>query len=327
MLIRFFKRSFYVQYLSLLLISGLLWIRAIIEPCTLEIVDDSSPLFQLLYGILPASQSIPGLAILILEALLLNFILVRHEIVPKNNMIAALVFIVFMSQSPIALTLNPVLLACLFAILAFDRLLNTYGKADPTKDVFSTAILLALASLFYFPLIYLQLLLFISFIIFGTFSLRIFLVGIAGSFTVYLYLFLYYFLTDNLEGQLIFYTSWFRRLPELILDFSISQYIVWAMQFILFIAGFLYVISHMHEWNISVRKKMLISEWWLIVAGLTAVYGLSNPGITLLVFVVPASVIISAYLSNRRKPGLINELLVLLLILFTIFHNIRIGVC
>jgi len=177
-LIKFFKSSFYLQYFMLLLIGAGLWVKAYTSPCELSLSDEGSPLYVLLYGLLPGNHAIIGLGILIFEALLLNFILIRHEIVPKNTLLSALVFIVFMSQSPIALSLNPVLMAGLFIIPAFDRILNAYGMADPTKDVFSASFLIGLASLFYFPFVFVYLLLLFSFIIFGTFSIRMRVISI-----------------------------------------------------------------------------------------------------------------------------------------------------
>lgn len=330
MLIRFFKSSFYIQYLVLIAIAVVLWLRAYLAPCQPYDTSDTTPLFNLLTGVLPADpliRSIPALALLIIEALLLNLFLIRHELLPKNSLLGALLFILLMSQVPYAISLNPVLCAGIFIIPAFDRILNTYGKADPTKDVFSAAFLLALASLFYFPVVFLLVLLFLSFVIFGTFSIRILFVALAGIFAVYLYLLVYYFLCDKLEGQYCLYIEWFSSFPALNPVYDISQYIIWGMIAMLFITAMLHAITHMNEWNIKVRKKVLLNLWFIVFAFATLVYEGDMLHLGLLLASIPVSVVISAYYANQKKTGILIELYFMLLLLAVLINNLIAPVC
>ncbi|NQT77168.1 MAG: hypothetical protein HQ565_05605 [Bacteroidetes bacterium] len=330
MLIRFFKSSFYLQYLFLIVIAASLWICAYTAPCLEINAGPESPLFLLLLQSLPDEVlvfSISGLFLLIAEAFILNFILIRHEIVPKNTLVPAIVFIVMMSQSPLMLGLNPVLCAGLFIILAIDRILNTYGKADPTKDVFSAAVLLAMASLFHFPVVFIFLVIFLSFIIFGTFSIRVFLVSLSGIFTVYLYLFLAYFMTDSLSGQYCTYENWFSNIPGIDIKAYYMQYMVWGWAALLFLAASFYLASHLNEWNISFRKRILLITWFFIFSFSTLIYEGEHFLNTALLAAVPASMIISVYLANRRKVSLLIEICFLLLLLTTVINNIFSPVC
>ena len=330
MLIRFFKSSFYLQYLVLLVLAAALWIRAYTAPCLEIHAGPESPLFLLLLQFLPDEvlvYSISGFFLLLAEALILNFILIRHEIVPKNTLIPAIVYIVLMSQSPLMLGLNPVLCAGFFIILAIDRIMKTYGQADPTKNVFSAAVLLALASLFYFPAIFLCLVLFLSFIIFGTFSIRVFFVSLSGIFTVYIYLFLVYFITDNLAGQYCTYESWFFEFPGIDISSYYMQYMVWGGAALLLLAASFYSVSHMNEWNISIRKMILLIMWFFILSSSTLIYEGDQFLNTALLAAIPASMIISGYLANRRKVSVLMEIYFLLLLVITVINNILSPVC
>ena len=330
MLIRFFKSSFYLQYLFLLGLAAALWIRATTAPCLEIQVGPESPLFLLLMQLLPDEAlvfSISGIVLLLAEALILNFILIRHEIVPKNSLIPAIVYIVLMSQSPLILALNPVLCAGFFIILAIDRIMKTYGQADPTKDVYSAAVLLSLASLFYFPAVFLWLVLFLSFIIFGTFSIRVFLVSLSGIFTIYLYVFLAYFVMDNLVGQYCIYENWFSEIPGIDISSYYMQYMVWGGIALLLLAAFFHSVSHMNEWNISLRKKILLIMWFFILSFFTLIYEGDQFLNTALLLSIPASVIISGYLANRRKVSVLMEIYFLLLLLLTVINNILSPVC
>ena len=330
MLIRFFKSSFYQQYLVLIIIAVLLWLRAYTAPCQPHETTDISPLFSLLSGLLPANavfRLIPALILLLLEAVLLNFILIRHELLPKNSLLGALVFVVLMSQAPYVIGMNPVLGAGIFIIPAFDRIMNTYGKADPTKDVFSAAFLLALASLFYFPAVFILLLLILSFAIFGTFSVRMLFVTLAGIFAVYLYLFVYYFLFDMLEGQYWLYIGWISTFAGFKPDYDITQYIVWGMIALLTLAAILHSLSHMNEWNIKTRKKVLLIIWFMVLVLSALVYEGGMLHNTFLFLAIPLSVLISIYYANRKKAGTIMELYFMLLLLAILINNLLIAEC
>lgn len=268
-----------------------------------------------------------GLVLLLLNAILLNFILVRHELLPKNSLIGALVFITLMSHSVTGLGLNPVLCATLFIIPAFDQMLKTYGKSDPSRQVFSAAMLLSVASLFYFPSAVLLILLVFSFIIFGTFSFRVLLVAIVGVMAVYVYLFVYYFIMDNVEGQYCLYIEWFQVIPAFNMPAPGVQYMIWVVIIFVFATSLLYSLSHLNEWNISVRKKVLLNLWFIGLAAGTLVYTWDNFSMALLILAVPFTIVISAYFANRKKISFIMEVLYLLLLLLIIMNNTLLATC
>jgi len=272
-------------------------------------------------------MAIIGFIVVILEAFYLNYILIKHEIVPKNTLITAFVFVIVMSQSLPALGLHPVLCASLFVLAALDKVLSTYGTADPTRDVFSAALLLALASLFYFPAIILALILFSSFFVFGTFSIRIFFVGIAGIVTVYLYLFLYYFLIDQMDGLMCTYINWFRIIPRFSNSLSFSQYLLWAFQGIILLEAFYFVLAGMNERNISIRKMLLLMIYFLLFSVGTAVYMLDDMRMATLMSAIPISIFIATHLANRRKIPWILEIYFMAWLIVTFIHNLLIAGC
>ena len=330
MLIRFFKSSFYSQYLVLFLITVALWLRAGLSPC-LYIPDSPESLgFDMIYGLIGGNNFVNAsvaIIILLLNAVLLNFVLIRHELLPKNSLLGALVYVVLMSHSLTALSLNPVLLAGLFIIPAFDQIMLTYGKADPTQQVFSASFLLALASLIYFPAVILLLLLLFSLFIFQTLSFRIFVVAFTGAFAVYLYLFLYYFLSDSMEGQYWVYVEWFSTFPALTLPPIGTIYVIWGLLILLFIAALLHSFSHLNEWNISVRKKMLLNLWFLLLALMSLIFEADILTTAFLLISVPVTLIISSFLANRKKVSLWMETFLIILIAAIFVNNTFIAVC
>lgn len=330
MLIRFFKSSFYSQYLLLFTIAVALWLRAVLDPCPYKVSGEESIVFNLIFGLIGTQQFVSAaLAILILifSAVLLNFVLIRHELLPKNSMLGALVYVVLMSNTPMAVSLNPVLFAGLFIIPAFDQIMLTYGKADPTQQVFTASFLLALASLIYFPAIVLLLLLIFSLLIFQTLSLRIFLVSFTGAFAVYLYLFLFYFLSDSMEGQFWLYIEWFTSFPQLSPPPLGGDYMIWTLILLLFVVALMQTFSQLNEGNISVRKKMLLNLWFLLLAMITLVFEGDMINIAIIFLAIPLTTIIASFLALRKKASLWMELYIMLLILAIFVNNTFFGVC
>jgi len=272
-------------------------------------------------------MTIIGFIVMILEAFYLNYILIKHEIVPKNTLISAFVFMIVMSQSLSALSLNPVLCAAFFVIPALDKVLSTYGTADPTRDVFSAALLLTLASLFHFPAIFLALILFSSLIVFGTFSLRIFFVGIAGIITVYLYLFLYFFMVDQMDGLLCLYINWFSSITPFSDPLPYTQYLMWVFQGIILLEAVFFVLAGMNERNISIRKMILLVIYFLLFAFGSAVYMLDDIRMASLMPAIPISIFIATYLANRKKISWILEVYFMAWFIVTFIHNLLIAEC
>lgn len=319
-----------MQYLLLLVLGAALWAKGFIAPCAMPLAGPESPFYQLLYLHLPSQHLlmvVAGFIVVVFEGLLLNQILIRHDLLPKNNLLGAFIFILLMSQSAQALTLNPQLLAALFMIPAIDRIMNSYGQADPTRDVFSAAFLIGLASLFQFSALFMLVILLLSFVVFGTFSLRMLLVAASGIFTVYLYLFLYYFLVDELGGQYCLYLDWFRHLPVASYDFHIARYFLWSMQGLMLIAALLFVSAHINEWNISKRKTVLLIIWFMIVAGGSMVFLRNNLFIGAMVTAIPVAMLLSVYLSGRRKVPLLLEMYLLIWFLAAFVNNMFISPC
>ena len=329
-MIRLFKSSFYLQYFVLLLLAAGLWIRPAVDSCVPVQPGPESPLYQMLYEYILSGgmvTTIIGFLLLVLQSFYLNHVFIKHELVPKNSLFTAFLYILVMSQSLPALHLNQVLCASLFVIPALDRILSTYGTPDPTRDVFSAAILLSVASLFYFDIIFIILILFLSFVVFGTFSLRIFFVAIAGIFAVYLYLFLYYFMTDIMEDKWYIYVNKFAYIPEFAPFSSYTQYGLWILQAFLFLIAFLYTISSMNEWNISVRKIILLITYYMLLAAGLLIFALDNLLLAGMITAIPVTIFIAGYLTKRRKVPFILEVYILSWYIASFMNNLFFSEC
>lgn len=314
----------------MIVLAAALWIRPFFSECVWISEVPESPLFQLLLTIIPPGSiltTLLGFVLLILEAFYLNYILIKHEIIPKNSLITAFIYVMIMSQSLPALGLNPVLCASFFIIPAFDRILCTYGTPDPTRDVFSAAFLLALASLFHFASIFFIILLILSFAVFGTFSIRMIFVSLAGVISVYIYLFLYYFLIDSLAGQWCLYINWFLTIPEYNTSLPLIQYGIWAMMLSFFLDAFFFRTTRMNEWNLKIRKMILLSIYFVFVGIGSMIYLIDDLQTAMMMIAIPVAIFITGYLSVKRRVTWFLEIYLWAWYLFVFVNNLLVAEC
>ena len=113
MLIRFFRSSYIIQYALLAIIAAALWAGAFIQPQNMpEGVEYVTPLYNLLADLLhefPRIMVSLAFVLILLEAFILNSILIYHDMVPKNSLLPSFIFILLMSSAPGLLNLYPVL--------------------------------------------------------------------------------------------------------------------------------------------------------------------------------------------------------------------------
>jgi hypothetical protein len=198
---------------------------------------------------------------------------------------------------------------------------------DPTRDVFSAAFLLAFASLFHFAGILILTLLILSLIVFGTFSIRMLFVSAAGIISVYLYLFLYYFLADKLEGQWYLYISWFTDIPQLSLNMGVVQYIIWGMMMSFFLDVLFYNATRMREWNIKIRKIILLNIYFAVIGFGSMVFLWDNLELAMLMISIPITIFIAGYLMLKRKVSLFLEIYIFCWYVMIFINNLLLAEC
>ncbi len=157
MLAKLHTKHAYLHYIILIVLATGLWIRPLINGCWMVEAGDEIPFYQWLYTIIP-TESIAvvftGFTLVIIEAILLNYILIKHRLLPPNTYFTFYIYVLIMSQSPIVLTLNPVICGALFAIPSIGLILYINSHPKPATITFFSTVLMAIASMFCFEMIF-----------------------------------------------------------------------------------------------------------------------------------------------------------------------------
>lgn len=279
MLIHLFRKSYLLQYILLLLLALILWLGAFIHPFEIPIVTDSllTPGYSLLFGLLHENillQVFIAFILAISGALLFNYALTKFDLVPKNTLVPAMIYIVLLSYSPSLLLLHPVAIPALLMVLILYFLFQVYTEEEAFAQIYNIGLLIGISSMFYFPSIFFILFIWLTFIVYRLYSWREWTIPITGLITPYLFLFTYYFLTDSIEPAYLAYAAYFSKITifQISFDFSILNYIITSMVVLFSIWAGVLLLSDIQEKIISLRKRYWTIYYLLAIAIFTYIF-------------------------------------------------------
>jgi hypothetical protein len=324
MFTRFFRSSFFSQYVAIIVAGLLLWVRAFIVPQLMPVPSGPAPLYELLYSVLsdiPLLAVILGYLLNLFSAFYLNFLLTKHEILAKNSSIAAFLFIFLMSYYPVLLTLHPVNICLFILLLILERVFASYNRQEPVDLAYSAGFLIGIGSMFYFPFIFFYIFVLIAFIVFRTSSLREWFGSFIGLGTPYIFLLVYYFWFDEVKVRLFEFFQSF--IPFFNLEsFRNTGFLIFtSIQLILLLFGIAACLPRISEKTIEIRRKTILLIWLAIVVLLSFPFVGSLLPYHLLISFITVSALLSMYIL-RLKNSFNLEIILMLLILLVFMHNL-----
>lgn len=323
MLIKFFRSSFMIHYIALVFITAILWIPGFSEPKTLipgpELI---TPLYQTAFGLLgmsPVAGTILAILIVFASALSLNNILAYHDLIPKNNLLPALIFIIFMSSNPLILSAYPLVIALPLLTWLLHTIYKMNDEPENYMEVFNASILVSLISMIYFPAAILWILIWLALLIYGSFNGRNIIISFIAFLLPYLYLGLYFFWTDSLNEAGLAYLSYIQSVFHFEMNKNMLQWVIWGL-FLIFmlLPSFMRISSSLSVFGINYRKKMAVTVW-LMVFSLPMIIVSGKVDYQTMLF-LPAS-IMTAHYFQLFKRSVLNELALLLFIILIIANN------
>lgn len=320
-MIKFFRQSYIVQYVMIALMVLAFWLPTFIagkvpvglsSPVTpiygaIERLLDFSPYMQLAFAFL----------LMLLEAAVINAVLVDNQIVGKVSTMGAFVFVILMNLTRTQVNFYPFALATLFILLMLRMVFLVYTSQKPEIDLLKAGIYTAFASMCYFPSIFLVFWMMIALSIAHKGGLRLQLIPIVGFLGVYFFYFTGIYLFGDFLATIHGYRDWFTSLHFTISGFNLKNIIllsllVVATVMLLFMGG-----SGNFEKTVAVRTKLTQSVILLLFGVLLLFFG-GNVLLNGLVF-IGLSIVIAYEFSYMGNTGWANLFLVFFLLL--VFAN------
>jgi hypothetical protein len=281
-----------------------------------------TPLYTLAHYLLnmfDAASPIVALTIIFVSGLTLNNILIFHELTPKNNLLPAFIFILLMSSNPQALCTYPLILALPLFTWFLHTTFKINDEPENYMEVFNASILISIISLIYPAAIILYVCTWFILLIYGIFNGRNLLISLIAVLLPYIYLFLYFFWTDQLNEALVEYFIYFGDMFSFQMNKNIMQWVIWIL-FALFmlLPAFMRITGSLGSTGINFRKKMSATSW-LLVFSLPLILFQGEVDFHTFIF-LPATILIAHYY-HLFKRSMMNEIALLLLLILILANN------
>ncbi|MCR5658656.1 MAG: hypothetical protein K6G25_04970 [Bacteroidales bacterium] len=316
-MIKFFRQSYAIQYVVLALMAIALWIPAFISgKATMGLDEPVTPFFNLmdrLLGFSPIAQHAVAFVLLVLETLVFNAIMVKHQIVGKVSTMGAFVFLLLMSLTMTQTNFYPFAFSVFFILLTISNLFDTYILPNPEMNLLKAGVFVALASLCYFPAILLIVWVIIVLPVAKKGSLRWELIPVFGFLFVYFMYFVCIFLFGDFQALLLGYKDYFTAF-----HFSISGFNLWSIILLalLIVPTVLMLFGGNNaglEKTVAVRTKISMTLILTAFAVLTLFIG-PNVLMNGLLFIV-LSILMSYAFSYMNNTGWANLFLIIFIVL------------
>ncbi len=324
MLIGFIKHNRSLSVVVLPVAMLLLWAYGFFHP-VVPLTEHSAPLYKLIIAAIegyPLLITLFSFILIFSEALLINYIIQKNEIINTTSYFPALVYMVLMSLQPEMFSLHPIVIASLFMLLAVHMLMQTYKKETSYSQAFDTGFFIAIACLFYIPSVVFILLLWLGLIVIRPFVWREWAISFIGFVLPWVFLVFYYFWNDKLDSlqyEALYYTL---VTPRKSFDHITFSYPVMAQIGILLVSAFFAsgrLLRDLRAGTVRSRSNLFLMMYFFLFAFISIFLAPSYSIAYLSFLSIPFTVFFSSYLLFVKKQWL-AELLFLLLII-SVFIN------
>ncbi|MDR2868215.1 MAG: DUF6427 family protein [Bacteroidales bacterium] len=268
----FLEKNRWIQRFLLFLFFSIYCSVLIFHP-GIEPPHSNAPFYQLIYQLLspnPWMITIVGILLLLLQLVLFYFFALKNELLTSKSIIPLLLFLLLVLFSKVHNPISPVFFINLCILIVFN--IHNINQTSTQGKLFFTGVFSAVAALIEPTAIVLLVLRLIIVLMKERKSYKEFFVTLFGFFIVYLYLFAYYFLTDQLPQFIsIFNIEQFILSYRQIVNYGIGQAIVLGVFLLFILILILYFDNIKGSKNINIRYRItyinLLTFFCLIVAG------------------------------------------------------------
>jgi len=298
-----YKSGTFLQFAIFAVILVLTWLPAFVHPVMPAISQFDGPLYSHLVitiGRFPILSVSVALALVIIQAFILFYVFQANGFFKRTNFLPAIIILLAYSWNIHYQTLHAMLPAGIMLIISLNAIMKMYGRQAAFHQVFTAAFSTGIAALFYIPLAYLLVMIWLSLITYRVSSWRDYAVSLVGFTVPVIYYFSWLFLNDEWPEGLrrladsLYNLSWPAKLT--VLDtvwLSVSTFVM--------IVTMGAVLNAMNDKLISLRRR----SWVLFNFSVTVVIMMLWVGWPILeanyLFIIPLSFFITGSLTLFKR--------------------------
>ncbi len=268
-MLSFFKHSYLAQHLVIVVMALVLWMPAFITKSAFIPGESTTPLYNLIISIFDFSPFLINalaFAVYLTCIFLFNSVLSANRLVTKNNTVGALTFGLMMCCAPQLHSCYPFIFACPFVLMVMHTLFLIYQTDNPENYMMNIGYFIAIASLFYYPSVFLMIWVIVSFFILGFREIRYLMIPLTGFLLVNGLFVGLAFLFGNVEVLIESYSTFFRNI-SFFYDLNGSDRILLIIFSALFLVSLLRILSNRaSDKGTNIRKRVGVAAVLTIFA-------------------------------------------------------------
>ena len=306
MLLRILKSNTLFSTLLIPVTGLFFWVHSLRSPLLLDhdLANGAMPLYNLIFNYMKGQdfwQVLISFFLVVINSFLVAQLGSLFLFLKKRSYLPGTIYLITVSSLQEMHSLLPVHLATLFVLIAIYLIFDTYHKKNEITYTFNASFFMAIASLFYLPVVVLFPLVWISiFVLQKDDNWRLLVVPILGFGTPWLFIWAFSFMTDShsILWRDIVTLLWSRHNSYLVDPyFLLLSFIV----IILATLGSISVLSVYQRSKVSTRKYFVILYWMLGLVVIAAL-GFITIGVEIIALsTVPVAYFISHYLLSDQK--------------------------
>ena len=315
-MLNFFKNSYISQQIVVVAIALLLWMPAFITKSAFVPSEFQTPLYNIIVSLLDFSPFLLNaltFLVYLLSVFLFNSMLSANRLVSKYSTTGAFSFVVMMCCSPELHSCYPFIFACPFILMAMHTLFLIYQTDAPENYMMNIGYFIGIASLFYYPSVFLIIWVLLSLLIFKFREVRLFLIPIMGFMLINALLLCISFMFGKYDMLIDSYSHFFRNIA-----FSVE--LTSVNKILLIISGVLFLVSVLRtvgsqgsDKGTNVRKRVGVS--FLLAVFAVIIFFMQKPLMNNALIFMMLAMFYAMALSDIRKSKIANAIMVVFLIL------------
>ena len=319
MLVAIFKSNHKIISVAVFLVTMLLWIPSFWSEVLMDVSGNSVLTdVQEIGEIKWLNYLVTGLY-LSMQAIYLNYIVNKYKLISTSSYVVALLFVLLNSADASFLIFNPIFITNSFILIVLHQLFEIYNKEKVFALSFNTGLLVALATLVYFPAIIVFPLIWFTLIYLKISLWREFIISLFGFMLPLLFYTSYCFFTDQVNhfmNEAIFNNALFLKNGASPHSFSFNVY-YYVLALLLLLAGVNFL-NYLNKSIVKIKKLMVVVLVMCFLLGFSIFINGRDYYAVYLMMTIPLTIMIANYFTEVKRKWL-AEVFFLLLLLAIIF--------
>lgn len=257
-MLNFFKHNYLAQQIVVVVMAMVLWLPTFIMKPELSTGENNIPLYNMLISLFsfsPIIVKIIAFAVNVVSIFLFNSMLSANRLMNKTSSVGALAFLLMVCSCPELHLSLPFIFACPFILMAMHTMFLIYQTDTPENYMMNIGYFIALASMFYYPSMYLMIWVLISFLIMGFKEIRYLLLPITAFLIINAIVIGITFIFGDVNILLDSYSTFFNDI-SFSFDLTVGNKIFLLVSSVLFLISIVRIFGGRNSDNASnVRKR------------------------------------------------------------------------